>query len=138
MSARPKTKKDLFAKVLGASKTIELRASGHGPFGALELTEEVERRIKPGKGKGRPTDDSLVIRRLVGFRTSVWNILKSQAAGLSKRTRHSISPSQLASILLEKQIKPGRSPESASARSARRVRVSGKSSKASAIDEEAR
>lgn len=137
MSARPKTKKDLFAKVLGASKTIELSASGHGPFGALELTEEVERRIKPGKGKGRPTDASLVVRRLVGFRTSVWNILKSEAAGLSKRTRHSVSPSQLASILLEKQINQERLAESASTRSSRRVRASGKSAKTSAIDEEA-
>lgn len=137
MSARPKIKKDLFAKVLGASKTIELSASGHGPFGVIELTEEVERRIKPGKGKGRPTDASLVVRRLVGFRTSVWNILKSEAAGLSKRTRHSVSPSQLASILLEKQINQERLAESASTRSSRRVRASGKSAKTSAIDEEA-
>ena len=131
MSARLKTKKDLFAKVLGASRTIELRASGHGPFGALELAEEVERRIKPGKGKGRPTDASLVVRRLVGFRASVWNILKSEAAGLSKRTRHSVSPSQLASLLLEKQINQERLAGSASTRSSGRVRVSGKRAKAS-------
>lgn len=137
MSARLKTKKDLFAKALGASKAVELSASGHGPFGVMELTEEVERRIKPGKGKGRPTDASLVVRRLVGFRASVWNILKSQAAGLSKRTRHSVSPSQLASLLLEKQINQERLAESVSTRSPRRVRASGKRAKASSINEEA-
>jgi hypothetical protein len=136
VSASPKTKKDLFAKALGASKSIELTASGHGPFGALELAEEVERRIKPGKGKGRPTDASLVVRRLVGFRKSVWNILKSEAAGLSKSTRHSVSPSQLASILLEKQINQERVAESASTRSPRRVRATGKRTKISAIDGE--
>lgn len=136
MSARLKIKKDLFAKAFGASKTIELTASGHGPFGAIELAEEVERRIKPGKGKGRPTDASLVVRRLVGFRKSVWNILKSEAAGLSKRTHHSVSPSQLASILLEKQINQERLAESASTRPSRRVRVSGKNAKASSVDGE--
>jgi hypothetical protein len=138
MSARPKTKKDLFAKALGASKSIELSASGHGPFGALELAEEVEKRIKPGKGKGRPTDASLVVRRLVGFRTSVWNILKSQAAGLSKRTRHSVSPSQLASLLLEKQINQEKLAGSAPTHSSRRARASGKRAKAPSINEEAR
>lgn len=135
MSASPKTRKDLFAKVLGASKTIELTASGHGPFGAIELAEEVEKRIKPGKGKGRPTDASLVVRRLVGFRTSVWNILKNEAAGLSKRTRHSVSPSQLASLLLEKQIKQEKLAGSASVRPSRRVRASGKNAKTSSIGE---
>jgi hypothetical protein len=134
MSSKAKTKKDLLAKALGASKTVELSSSGHGPFGALELAEEVEKRIKPGKGKGRPTDASLVIRRLVGFRTSVWDILKSEAAGLSERTRHSVSPSQLASFLVEKQIRQEKLAGSRLTRPARRAMVSGKRGKTAVID----
>lgn len=102
-SAKKKTKS--IARALGASRTFKVPIpSPHGPFGVMHLAEEVERRLKPGKGRGRPTDEELTIRRLVGFKPEVWEKLARISGKISKRTHHKVSPAQLASIIIEERL----------------------------------
>lgn len=106
-SRRSATLKDTtLAKALGADKIARIQASAHGPFGIMRLVAEVDSRLKPGKGKGRPTDESLTIRRLVGFKKGTWETLNAVSHEVSKQTRHSVSPAQIVSIIVEENLKP--------------------------------
>jgi len=90
---------------LGSSRSFAVETAAVGPFGAAALVREVsERLISAG---GRPGDPAPTIRRLVPIRKAVWEDLKKRAAALSAFGR-SVSPGQLAAILLEKSLEEGR------------------------------
>ena len=79
-----------------------MRSKSHGPFGVAALAREVQDRLV--STGGRPSDAAPTIRRLVTIRKTVWQDLQRRAARLSTPGR-SVSPGQLAAILLEKGLK---------------------------------
>lgn len=88
-------------EALGASRAFSIVSRPHGPFGVMELLEEVKGRIV-SRG-GRPADSAPTIRRLVPLRKHVWKELQAQANLLSSLGRH-VSPGQLAAMLLERSV----------------------------------
>lgn len=86
---------------LGASHSFKVRTAPHGPFGVAALAREVQERLV-SRG-GRPSDAAPTIRRLVSIRKSVWDDLQHRADRLSAHGR-SVSPAQLAAILLERGL----------------------------------
>ena len=93
---------DPLAEALGASKTFHTTQRPDGPFGAAALLEEVQRRLI-SRG-GRPSDPDATIRRLVPLKREVWNEIQAQARILSRRRGRTISPGQLAAVLLEQGL----------------------------------
>ena len=86
---------------LGSSRSFKVRSKPHGPFGMAALAREVQDRLV--STGGRPSDTAPTIRRLVTVRKAVWQDLQRRAARLSVSGR-SVSPGQLAAILLEKGL----------------------------------
>lgn len=86
----------------GASRSFKVKTQPHGPFGVAALAREVQDRLV--STGGRPSDTAPTIRRLVTIRRTVWQDLRRRAARLSASGR-SVSPGQLAAILLEKGLK---------------------------------
>ena len=91
-----------FGEALGASRSFKVATEPHGPFGVAALAREVQDRLV--STGGRPSDTAPTIRRLVTVRKAVWQDLQRRAARLSASGR-SVSPGQLAAILLEKGLK---------------------------------
>ena len=87
---------------LGASRSFKVATEPHGPFGVAALARELQDRLV--STGGRPSDTAPTIRRLVTIRKVVWQDLQRRAARLSASGR-SVSPGQLAAILLEKGLK---------------------------------
>ena len=87
---------------LGSSRSFKVQSKSHGPFGVAALAREVQDRLV--STGGRPSDTAPTIRRLVTIRKTVWQDLQRRAARLSTSGR-SVSPGQLAAILLERGLK---------------------------------
>jgi len=100
--ARRKSKgeADRLTSSLGATRSFKVSTKPHGPFGVAALLDEIGSRLV-SRG-GRPSDPG-TIRRLVPLKENVWRSLKSQAVSLSRPGR-TVSPAQLAAILLEKSV----------------------------------
>jgi hypothetical protein len=94
-------KKKEIAAVLRADRVVELEREAWGPLDMLILSEEVERRIRPGRG--RPTDPSWDVQRLVRFKGETWQALDEISRDLRAQGT-SISPGQLAAILIERGV----------------------------------
>jgi hypothetical protein len=101
-SPRPGTsgEQDL-AAALGATRSLKLTRIPHGPFGAAALLEEIQSRLL-SRGE-RPSDPSPTVRRLVPIKRNVWRRLKEHAALLSRNGK-SVSPAQLAALVMEKGL----------------------------------
>jgi len=95
-------KPDRFAQALGASHTQELpQKSAQGPLGLLQLREQVQHRLV--SSGGRPTDPSWTMKRVVPFQPTHWEELERFARVLSEGGR-TVSPAQLAALLIEQQL----------------------------------
>ncbi len=90
-----------FAAALGASRSFAVSNKPHGPFGVAALLDEIQTRLV-SRG-GRPSDPGPTIRRLVPIKKQVWSNLKAQANFLSRHGK-SVSPAQLAAMLVEKSV----------------------------------
>ena len=90
------------AKALGASAVIPLRGKAADPFGAAALLHQVHHRLV-SRG-GRPSDPEATIRRLVPLKKRVWKQIQAKARDLSRRRGKSVSPGQLAAMLLEQGL----------------------------------
>jgi hypothetical protein len=102
MSSRKLPRPEELAKALGASMIIPLRGKADGPAGAASLLHQVHHRLV-SRG-GRPSDPEATIRRLVPLRKSVWKQIQAKAKDLSRRRGRSVSPGQLAAVLLEQGL----------------------------------
>ena len=102
-ASKPRKAVDVFkiGEELGSSQSFKVRSTPHGPFGVAALAREVQDRLV--STGGRPSDTAPTIRRLVTIRKTVWQDLQRRAARLSAPGR-SVSPGQLAAILLEKGL----------------------------------
>ena len=86
---------------LGASHTFKVSGRPAPPFEASGLAREIHLRLV-SQG-GRPGDAAATLRRLIPVRATVWNELRRYARTLSTKGR-SVSPGQLAAVLLEKGV----------------------------------
>jgi hypothetical protein len=90
------------AQALGANRVTPLpNLPSGGPLDLMQLRAEVAQRLK--SSGGRPTDPSWDVQRLVPFGESRWRQLEALAEQLSGGGR-SVSPAQLAAILLERVL----------------------------------
>ena len=96
-------RKDRISEALGASAEFPVKV-GHAPWDFYELLDTLKKRLKAGKGKGRPTDEKWTIRRLVGFRTRTWKQLQRLAEASAKRGGPKLSPAQIAAFLIEETL----------------------------------
>lgn len=102
---------EAIAKALGAARIVDLqRPSSQGPLDLLELRAEVHRRLR--STGGRPTDPDWGMRRLVPFRREGWQELERLAADCGRQGQ-SVSPSQLAALLIEWGLEGLRKPSAA-------------------------
>lgn len=92
---------DKIAGALGAERRGAVRAHG-GFIGALQLVAEIQERLKVPSGGGRPTDPDLTERRLVGLSRATYGRLKAISDSIRKTRKISLSPMQVAALLLEK------------------------------------
>ncbi len=90
-----------FAAALGASRSSAVTSRPHGPFGVAALLDEIKTRLV-SRG-GRPSDPGPTVRRLLPIKKYVWRNLKVQANFLSRHGK-SVSPAQLAAMLVEKSV----------------------------------
>lgn len=87
---------------LGSSRIVPVsEGPSRGPLDLFHLRTEVERRLK--SSGGRPTDPDWTMTRVVRFQPSRWEELEQLAAMLSHEG-HSVSPSQLAAMLVERGL----------------------------------
>jgi len=91
-------------KILGASVRFPVQV-GHAPWDAYRLLDSLKKRLRPGKGKGRPTDEEWTIRRLVGFRSGTWRRLQQLSEASVRRGGPRLSPAQIAAFLIEETLK---------------------------------
>jgi len=90
------------SKALGSSRVVAVADTpSRGPLDLLQLRVEVERRLK--SSGGRPTDPDWTMMRVVRFQPSRWEELEQLAATLSREGR-TVSPSQLAAMLVERGL----------------------------------
>jgi hypothetical protein len=85
---------------LGANQPVLARTQPHGPFGVLELQAELAEHLRTHSSAGRPSDPTLTIRRLVGFRPETWRAL-AEIADRASTPQRRISPGQVAARLIE-------------------------------------
>ncbi|MBI5515220.1 MAG: hypothetical protein HY909_15695 [Deltaproteobacteria bacterium] len=87
---------------LGSSRVVPVRGTpSRGPLDLLALRAEVERRLR--SSGGRPTDPDWTMSRIVRFQPARWEDLEQLAGTLSQEGR-SVSPSQLAAMLVERGL----------------------------------
>ncbi len=96
------------AKLLGASKVRRV-AVGHSPWDLYHLLDSLRLQLTPGKGRGRPTNPSWTIRRLVGFSRETWRDLVRLARTTRKQGTPRLTPAQIASWIIEDSIRRSRS-----------------------------
>src|SRR5437899_2756152 len=89
------------SRALGASRWFKVARHAATPFGAAALAEEVRQRLV-SRG-GRPADPAPTLRRLIPIRATLWHELRRYARTLSK-PGHSVSPGQLAAMLVERGV----------------------------------
>ncbi len=105
-----KTKVDIAraARLLGASRVVDIGPMEHTPFGMLALTDRVRRLRSTGPGgSGRPSNPGATVPRIVKFQPRIWKLLARLAREQSALTGRQVSPAQVASILLEQVLKLG-------------------------------
>ena len=96
-------RKDSTGDLLGSSVRFPVKV-GHAPWDFFRLLDSLKARLKPGKGRGRPTDEDWTIRRLVGFRRRTWERLRRLAEASTPRGGPKISPAQIAAYLIEQTM----------------------------------
>jgi hypothetical protein len=89
------------ANELGADYILPLDLTkSQGPLELIHLQAELHRLKSSG---GRPTDPQWTVKRLVPFTEQNWQKL-GQVTEKMKQEGHSISPSQLAALLIEEGL----------------------------------
>ena len=90
-------------KALGAERSFPLDGlPSQGPLDLLQLQAELGRRLR--SSGGRPTDPEWSVRRVIPFKKEGWRELER----LAERCRdhgQTVSPSQLAALLIERGLK---------------------------------
>ena len=95
-------RREKIAEALGAARVVPLeRLPSQGPLDLMELKAEVGARLR--SSGGRPTDPDWDIRRLVPFRSEDWQELE-RLSELCQQEGQSVSPSQLAALLIERGV----------------------------------
>ena len=97
-------------KALGATRSLPVAGlPSQGPLDLLQLRAELGRRLR--SSGGRPTDPEWSVRRLIPFKEKRWRELER----LAERCRdggQTVSPSQLAALLIERGLKDLKRAES--------------------------
>ncbi|MEM7355830.1 MAG: hypothetical protein AAF657_33750 [Acidobacteriota bacterium] len=90
-------------KGLGAQRSFPLDGlPSQGPLDLLELRAELGHRLK--SSGGRPTDPAWSVRRVIPFKKEGWAQLE-QLAEHCRDSGQTVSPSQLAALLIERGLK---------------------------------
>jgi hypothetical protein len=100
MKTKPKLDLDKIAKALGADRRGEVRAGG-GHFGAMHVVAEIQARFQSPAGGGRSTDPTWTDRRLVPLAPKTLIQLERLARIVSQKGGVTVSPLQVAALLLE-------------------------------------
>ena len=100
MKTRPKLDMDKIAKVLGAERRGEVSARS-GYFGAMQVAAEIQARFKAPSRGGRSTDAAWTDRRLVPLAPKTLGRLERLAKLVSENGGVTVSPLQVAALLLE-------------------------------------
>ncbi len=91
------------ASALGAQRSVPLDGlPSQGPLDLLQLRTELGRRLR--STGGRPTDPDWSLRRVIPFKKLGWQELEQLAARCSEEGQ-TVSPSQLAALLIERGLK---------------------------------
>jgi hypothetical protein len=90
--------------ILGASVRFPVDV-GHAPWDFYKLLDALKGRVRPGKGRGRPTNEGWTIRRLVGFRSRTWRRLQELSEASVRRGGPRLSPAQIAAFVIEEGLK---------------------------------
>lgn len=97
-----KSEEGRIRQALGAGEAIPLAsAPSQGPLDLLQLRAELGGRLQ--SSGGRPSDPEWSIRRLVPFKKNAWEKLELLAEQC-RSTGQSVSPSQLAALLIERGL----------------------------------
>lgn len=100
-----KSRVDLIARALGASRVTPLGKVEHTPIGMLALTERVKKLRSSGPGgTGRPSDPKATLPRIIKFKPKTWKVLRRAAADQARLTGRQVSPAQIASMLIEEAL----------------------------------
>lgn len=103
MAGKQEAFEERVAKALGAERSIPLDGlPSQGPLDLLQLRAELERRLR--SSGGRPTDPAWSVRRLIPFKEEGWRELE-QLAARCRLGGQSVSPSQLAALLIERGLR---------------------------------
>ncbi len=90
------------AKALGAQHSFPLGGlPSQGPLDLLQLRAELGRRLR--SSGGRPTDPEWTLRRVIPFKEKGWHDLEQLATRCSQEGQ-TVSPSQLAALLIERGL----------------------------------
>ena len=92
---------------MGAEIEIPLAQGAVGPFELRSIAQHVASRIRVTGKTGRPSVEDWTVRRLVPFRRETWDQLGRLADRIFKEEGVSVSPAQLAAILVERGIDLG-------------------------------
>jgi len=96
---------DRVARLLGASRVVDVGPVEHTPFGMLALTDRVRRLRSTGPGgTGRPSNPRATVPRIVKFKPSIWRLLARVAREQARLTSRQVSPAQVAAILIEETL----------------------------------
>ncbi|MEM6454781.1 MAG: hypothetical protein AAF772_06770 [Acidobacteriota bacterium] len=100
------------AQALGAQRTVALDGlPSQGPLDWLQLRAELGKRLR--SSGGRPTDPHWTVRRVIPFKEEGWRDLERLAARCS-REGQTVSPSQLAALLIERGLRDLDAPSASS------------------------
>jgi len=102
MSRKPHPDLDRIARVLGAERRGQVRATG-GAFGAARLVAEVQSRFRSLATGGRGTDPRWTERRLLPLSPETLLRLEHLAEALGERGVVA-SPLQIAALLVERAV----------------------------------
>ncbi len=100
MKTKPALNMDRIAKALGAERRGEVVAAG-GYFGAMQVVAEIQARFQAPPGGGRSTDPNWTDRRLVPLAPKTLGRLERLAKIVSEEGGVTVSPLQVAALLLE-------------------------------------
>jgi hypothetical protein len=101
MKTKPKLDMNKIAKTLGAERRGEVQAGG-GHFGAMQVVAEIQARFQAPAGGGRSTDPTWTDRRQVPLAPKTLAQLEHLASLVSEKGGVTVSPLQVAALLLER------------------------------------
>ncbi len=102
MASKQKDFEKRITEALGAQRSIPLDGlPSQGPLDLLQLRTELGRRLR--SSGGRPTDPEWTLRRIIPFKEKGWRDLEQLAARCSHEGQ-TVSPSQLAALLIERGL----------------------------------